>query len=97
MTAAAASAGAPQELALDEQIAAYQREFPEVDPQTEKVVTALGRQPGLDWRCGWRLGSLLREQRVEVLNAHQYTPFFYALMARLVALSPQAHEEGRAA
>jgi DNA-binding MarR family transcriptional regulator len=43
MTAAAGSTGAPHELDLDEQIAAYQREFPEVDPQTEKVVTALGR------------------------------------------------------
>ena len=43
MTAAAGSTGAPQELGLDEQIAAYQREFPEVDPQIEKVVTALGR------------------------------------------------------
>jgi DNA-binding MarR family transcriptional regulator len=43
MTAAAGPAGAPQELDLDEQIAAYQREFPEVDPQVEKVVTALGR------------------------------------------------------
>ncbi len=43
MTAAAGSSGAPQELDLDEQIAAYQREFPEVDPHIEKVVTALGR------------------------------------------------------
>ncbi|WP_333769621.1 MarR family winged helix-turn-helix transcriptional regulator [Streptomyces sp. IBSBF 2435] len=43
MTAAAGSAGSPQELDLDAQIAAYQREFPEVDPQIEKVVTALGR------------------------------------------------------
>src|SRR3954465_15299291 len=33
----------PQELDLDEQIAIYQREFPEVDPQVEKIVTALGR------------------------------------------------------
>jgi glycosyltransferase involved in cell wall biosynthesis len=48
-------------------------------------VTALGRKPGLDLRCAWRLGSLLREHRVEVLNAHQYTPFFYALMARFVS------------
>lgn len=40
---AAGSAGAPHELDLDSQIAAYQREFPEVDPQIEKVVTALGR------------------------------------------------------
>ncbi|MFC4034601.1 MarR family winged helix-turn-helix transcriptional regulator [Streptomyces polygonati] len=43
MTAAAGSDGAPHELDLDAQIAAYQREFPEVDPQVEKVVTALGR------------------------------------------------------
>jgi DNA-binding MarR family transcriptional regulator len=43
MTAAAGSAGTPHELDLDAQIAAYQREFPEVDPQVEKVVTALGR------------------------------------------------------
>ncbi len=36
---------APQatELELDEQIAIYQREFPEVDPQIEKVVSALQR------------------------------------------------------
>jgi DNA-binding MarR family transcriptional regulator len=43
MTAANGPGGAPQELDLDEQIAIYQREFPEVDPQVEKVVTALGR------------------------------------------------------
>ncbi|WP_329134770.1 MarR family transcriptional regulator [Streptomyces sp. NBC_01476] len=40
---AAGSPGAPHELDLDAQIAAYQREYPEVDPQIEKVVTALGR------------------------------------------------------
>jgi DNA-binding MarR family transcriptional regulator len=43
MTTAPGPAGDPQELDLDAQIAAYQREFPEVDPQIEKVVTALGR------------------------------------------------------
>lgn len=43
MTAAGGPGGTPQELDLDAQIAAYQREFPEVDPQIEKVVTALGR------------------------------------------------------
>lgn len=42
MTAPGGTAGAPHELDLDAQIAAYQREFPEVDPQIEKVVTALG-------------------------------------------------------
>ncbi|MFE5795632.1 MarR family winged helix-turn-helix transcriptional regulator [Streptomyces sp. NPDC056503] len=33
----------PQEPTLDEQIAAYQREYRELDPQVEKVVSALGR------------------------------------------------------
>ncbi|MCW2871690.1 MarR family winged helix-turn-helix transcriptional regulator [Actinacidiphila oryziradicis] len=43
MTAADRPPGPPPELDLDEQIAIYQREYPEVDPQVEKVVTALGR------------------------------------------------------
>ncbi|MGW7366862.1 MarR family winged helix-turn-helix transcriptional regulator [Streptomyces sp. NPDC054841] len=34
---------AAQEPSLDEQIAAYQREFRDLDPQVEKVVSALGR------------------------------------------------------
>lgn len=33
----------PQEPSLDEQIAAYQREFHDLDPQVEQVVSALGR------------------------------------------------------
>jgi DNA-binding MarR family transcriptional regulator len=39
------SPGSPglQEPSLDEQIAAYQREFGDLDPQVEKVVSALGR------------------------------------------------------
>jgi DNA-binding MarR family transcriptional regulator len=32
-----------QEPSLDEQIAAYQREFRDLDPQVEKIVSALGR------------------------------------------------------
>jgi DNA-binding MarR family transcriptional regulator len=43
MTAADDPTGAPAELDLDEQIAIYQREYPEVDPQVEKIVTVLGR------------------------------------------------------
>ncbi|GAA1925097.1 MarR family winged helix-turn-helix transcriptional regulator [Streptantibioticus ferralitis] len=43
MTAADEPAHEPTELDLDEQIAIYQREFPEVDPQIEKVVSALQR------------------------------------------------------
>jgi glycosyltransferase involved in cell wall biosynthesis len=47
-------------------------------------VELLGRKPGLDWRCGLRLARLLRRERVDLVHAHQYTPFFYGLAARLV-------------
>lgn len=33
----------PQELAIDEQVAVYQREFPNVDPQVETIVSTLSR------------------------------------------------------
>lgn len=46
-------------------------------------VAILGRRSGLDWGCAWRLGRFLRGQRVDLVHAHQYTPFFYALMARM--------------
>ncbi|MFC7310199.1 MarR family winged helix-turn-helix transcriptional regulator [Streptomyces monticola] len=36
-------AAAPNEPSLDEQIAAYQREFSDLDPQVEQIVSALGR------------------------------------------------------
>lgn len=45
-------------------------------------VEVLNRRPGLDWRSTWRLARLLRRERVDLLHAHQYTPFFYALTAR---------------
>lgn len=46
-------------------------------------VWLLGRRPGFDWRCIDRLGRLLRQEQVELLHAHQYTPFFYGAAARL--------------
>jgi glycosyltransferase involved in cell wall biosynthesis len=45
-------------------------------------VVVLHRQAGLDWRATFRLAQLFRRQRVALVHAHQYTPFFYALTAR---------------
>src|SRR5437588_8382200 len=61
----------------------------EVGPLGEELraegfpVEVLGRKAGLDWACPLRLARLLRRERVDVLHAHQYTPFFYGLAARL--------------
>jgi len=41
-------------------------------------VEVLGRRPGVDVGLGRRLGAALRNQRTDVVHAHQYTPWFYA-------------------
>jgi glycosyltransferase involved in cell wall biosynthesis len=46
-------------------------------------VHVIGRRPGLDLGCPLRLARLLRREGVDVVHAHQYTPFFYGLAARL--------------
>jgi L-malate glycosyltransferase len=48
-------------------------------------VVSLGRRPGRDWRLVWRLARELRDRRISVVHAHQYTPFFYAALARIVS------------
>jgi glycosyltransferase involved in cell wall biosynthesis len=60
-------------------------------------VVVLGRRPGLDGRCALHLANLLRRERVDLVHAHQYTPFFYALAARLIHRRPGIlfHEHGR--
>jgi glycosyltransferase involved in cell wall biosynthesis len=45
-------------------------------------VVCLGRRPGRDWRVAWRLARAVSSRQVDVLHAHQYTPFFYSALAR---------------
>ena len=44
-------------------------------------VHCLERGSGLDVGCGRRLAQVLRQERVDLIHAHQYTPFFYAMVA----------------
>ena len=46
-------------------------------------VETLGRRPGLDAHVPLRIASALRSRGVEVVHAHQYTPFFYSALAKL--------------
>ncbi|HWB13979.1 MAG TPA: glycosyltransferase [Pirellulales bacterium] len=45
-------------------------------------VRVLDRKPGVDFACIRRMARWLREEKIDVLHAHQYTPFFYAAVAR---------------
>jgi glycosyltransferase involved in cell wall biosynthesis len=51
-------------------------------------VHLLERRPGLDWRLSLGLSRLLRREQVDVIHAHQYTPFFYGITARLLYRRP---------
>jgi len=46
------------------------------------VVEHLHRQPGIDRGCAKRLDSFAKREGAEVLHAHQYTPFFQAMLSR---------------
>jgi glycosyltransferase involved in cell wall biosynthesis len=44
-------------------------------------VVAFNRKPGLDWPLVGRMASRMRADRIEIVHAHQYTPFFYSSLA----------------
>ena len=46
-------------------------------------VYLLDRRPGIDLGCGLRLARILRDNGVDLIHAHQYTPFFQSMLARL--------------
>lgn len=46
-------------------------------------VVVLGRQPGLDRSVAKKLAAEVRSRGIEILHAHQYTPFFYSALARV--------------
>jgi glycosyltransferase involved in cell wall biosynthesis len=44
-------------------------------------VVVVGRRPGLDGRVVLRLRQLIARHGIDVVHAHQYTPFFYGVAA----------------
>jgi glycosyltransferase involved in cell wall biosynthesis len=40
------------------------------------------RRPGRDLRVAWRLAAECSRRRLDVVHAHQYTPFFYSALAK---------------
>lgn len=48
-------------------------------------VVCFDRRPKRDYGVAWRLARAARDRRVQVMHAHQYTPFFYAALARVLS------------
>jgi L-malate glycosyltransferase len=46
-------------------------------------VINLERRPGRDFRVAWRMARLIQRRGIDLVHAHQYTPFFYAALAKV--------------
>jgi glycosyltransferase involved in cell wall biosynthesis len=51
-------------------------------------VAMLGRRSGVDAKCTWRLAKQFKQYGADLIHAHQYTPFFYSITARLFYRRP---------
>lgn len=51
-------------------------------------VVQLGRRPGFDWKCVRQFRRLCITEGVQLIHAHQYTPFAYSLATRLFGRRP---------
>ena len=49
-------------------------------------LVCFNRKPGRDWSVSLRLARAIEERRIEVIHAHQYSPFFYAALAKPLCL-----------
>ena len=47
-------------------------------------VVCLNRHPGFDRSLAFRFAREIRQRKIDVLHAHQYTPFFYSALTRLL-------------
>lgn len=46
------------------------------------VIETQGRSAGMDWSLPGRLRRCFHTHQVDLIHAHQYTPFFYSLLSR---------------
>ncbi len=60
-------------------------------------VIDLKRRPGVDWSVARRIRQAVKTHRIDLLHAHQYTPFFYAACSRGLRSRPRVifTEHGR--
>jgi len=45
-------------------------------------VVCFNRRPGRDFGVSRKIARAVRERDIEVIHAHQYTPFFYSALAK---------------
>lgn len=51
-------------------------------------LVCLDRKPGRDWGVSRRMAKHATDRKIDVMHAHQYTPFFYAALAKPLTRPP---------
>lgn len=64
----------------------------EIPPDKGKVV-ALNKKPGVDWRLIWKIASLARAEKVDVIHTHNSTAHFYGALAARFTKARVLHTE----
>lgn len=53
--------------------------------QKSVLVKALGRKPGIDFSLIKKLAQEIKKNKINIIHAHQYTPYFYGVLAAILA------------
>ncbi len=64
----------------------------EIPPDRGEVV-ALNKKPGVDWRLIWKIASLARAEKVDVIHTHNSTAHFYGAVAARFTKARVLHTE----
>lgn len=51
-------------------------------------VVCFNRKPGRDWGVSLRMAAAIRERDLDIVHAHQYSPFFYSALAKWLCPRP---------
>lgn len=52
-------------------------------------LVCFGRKPGRDWGVARRMAAAVRARELDIVHAHQYSPFFYAALAKVLYSRPK--------
>ncbi|CAN5601356.1 N-acetyl-alpha-D-glucosaminyl L-malate synthase BshA [soil metagenome] len=51
-------------------------------------LVCLNRRPGRDWKVSWNLAREVNQRSIQILHAHQYSPFFYSALTKPLLRRP---------
>ena len=68
-------------------------EFAPLVTRPATSIVALSKRPGLDWRLPWRIASLVRHEKIQLLHTHNAGAHLYGAIGARLAGVPVLHTE----